>query len=113
MLKLPAWKFLKAESSTADAIGEQLGLLDRAYADADAELSRLGSHRPALLLDTTATADAKLATLDAEMAAARRVMEATGARRDRGTVRPRLPRPPRRCGEGPRRRFAAARGLRS
>ena len=81
MLKLPTWKFLKAETSTADAIGEQLGQLDLAYADADAELSRLGSRRPALLLDTTAAADAKLATLDAEMAAARRVLEATAARR--------------------------------
>lgn len=81
MLKLPAWKFLKAETSTADAIGEQLGQLDRAYAEADAELSRLGARRPALLLDMTATADAKLATLDGEMMAARRVLEATSARR--------------------------------
>ena len=81
MLKLPAWNFLKAETSTADAIGEQLGELDRDYAKADAELSRLSSRRPAILLDTTAAADAKLSALDAEMTAARRVLEATSARR--------------------------------
>ena len=81
MLKLPAWKFLKADTSTADAIGEQLAQLDRAYAEADAELSRLAAARPALLLDTTVTADAKLEKHDVDMAAARRVMEATAARR--------------------------------
>ena len=81
MLKLPAWTFLKAETSAADAIGEQLGHLDRAHAAADAEMSRLAAARPALLLDTTATADAKLEKHDAEQAAARRVMEATAARR--------------------------------
>lgn len=81
MLKLPAWKFLKAETSTADAIGEQLGQLDRAYAEADAELSRLAGARPALLLDVTAGADAALVKHDAEMTGARRVLEATAARR--------------------------------
>ena len=81
VLKLPAWTFLKAETSAADAIGEQLGHLDRAHAAADAEMSRLAAARPALLLDTTATADAKLEKHDAEQAAARRVMEATAARR--------------------------------
>lgn len=80
-MKLPAWKFLKAETSTADAIGEQLAEMDRAYAAADAELSRLAALRPGLLLDVTTNADGKLERQDADMAAARRVLEATAARR--------------------------------
>ena len=68
---------LKASTSSLDDLSSELGRLDRIRLDAQNLLHDLGARRPALLVDGT---DKELATLDAEMAAARRALEQAEAR---------------------------------
>lgn len=75
---LERFRPLKADISTSDEIGAELGRLDKVKADAERELSRLGDMRPGLLV--TASND-ELATHDAAMARCRRDIEQADARR--------------------------------
>jgi len=75
---LERFRPLKADTSTSDEIGAELGRLDKVKADAERELSRLGDMRPGLLV--TASND-ELATHDAAMTRCRRDIERADARR--------------------------------
>jgi len=75
---LERFRVLKADISTFDEIGAELGRLDKVKADAERELSRLGDMRPGLLV--TASND-ELATHDAAKVVCRRDIEQADARR--------------------------------
>ncbi|MGI3902540.1 MAG: hypothetical protein ACRYGP_16570 [Janthinobacterium lividum] len=68
---------LKASTSSLDDLSAELGRLDRIRLDAQNTVHDLGAKRPALLVDGT---DQALAKLDADMATARRAIEQAEAR---------------------------------